>query len=87
MPRVAMGIRTLVIVYDISQVVSAAVVRLSHAHGVVREVDIAVIACDATSLVRTLLCLRGGGRRLSSRRRRGGGEQHTKDYSADAGEC
>lgn len=34
----------LVVFYDVSQVVSAAVVRLSHAHGVVREVDIAVIA-------------------------------------------
>lgn len=38
------GGRTLVVFYDVSQVVSAAVVRLSHAHGVVREVDIAVIA-------------------------------------------
>jgi hypothetical protein len=34
----------LVIVDDVSQVVSAAVVGLAHAHGVVREVDIAVVA-------------------------------------------
>lgn len=37
--------RTLVIVYDVAQVVSAAVVGLAHRHGVVREVDIAVVAC------------------------------------------
>lgn len=38
------GRRTLVVVYHISQVVSAAVVGLAHAHGVVREIDIAVVA-------------------------------------------
>lgn len=37
--------RTLVIVYDVAQVISAAVVSLAHRHGVVREVDIAVVAC------------------------------------------
>lgn len=37
--------RTLVIVYDVAQVVSAAVVGLAHRHGVVCEVDIAVVAC------------------------------------------
>jgi hypothetical protein len=35
--------RTLVVVYDVSKVVSSAVVCLAHAHRVVREVDIAVI--------------------------------------------
>lgn len=35
---------TLVIVYHVAQVVSAAVVCFAHRHGVVREVDIAVIA-------------------------------------------
>lgn len=34
----------LVIVYNVAQVVSAAVVGLAHRHGVVREVDIAVVA-------------------------------------------
>jgi hypothetical protein len=33
----------LVVVYDVSEVVSSAVVCLAHAHRVVREVDIAVI--------------------------------------------
>lgn len=35
---------TLVVVYHVAQVVSAAVVSLAHGHGVVREVDIAVVA-------------------------------------------
>lgn len=39
-------VRTLIVVYDISKVVSAAVVCLAHAHGVVREVDVAIVACD-----------------------------------------
>lgn len=34
----------LVVIYDISKMVSAAVVSLAHAHGVVREVHIAVVA-------------------------------------------
>lgn len=34
----------LVVVDDIAQVVAAGVVRLAHAHGVVGEVDIAVVA-------------------------------------------
>jgi hypothetical protein len=37
-------VRTLVVVDDVSEVVSAAVVCLAHAHGVVREVHIAVVA-------------------------------------------
>ena len=41
-----MLVRTLIVVYDISEVVSAAVVCLAHAHGVVREVDVAIVACD-----------------------------------------
>lgn len=35
---------TLIVVYDIAEVVLAAVVRSTHAHGVVREVDVAVVA-------------------------------------------
>lgn len=42
--------RTLVIIYHVAQVVSAAVVCLAHRHGVVREVDIAVIAFICGSL-------------------------------------
>lgn len=38
------GGRTLVVVYNISQVVPAAVMRLAHAHRVVRKVDVAVVA-------------------------------------------
>lgn len=38
------GRRTLVVVYDVSQVVTTAVVGFADAHGVMREVDIAVIA-------------------------------------------
>lgn len=39
------GKPTLVVVYHIAQVISSAVVCLAHAEGVVREVDIAVVAC------------------------------------------
>lgn len=39
-------VRTLVVVNDVAQVVAAAVVCLAHAHAVVREVDIAVVAED-----------------------------------------
>lgn len=42
----------LVIFYDVSQVVSAAVVRLPHAHGVVRQVDIAIVAKELGHLER-----------------------------------
>lgn len=35
--------RTLVVVDDVAKVVSSIVVILSHAHGVVRQVDIAVV--------------------------------------------
>jgi hypothetical protein len=38
--------RTLVIVDDISQMVSTTVMGFPHTHGVVGEVDIAVIAWD-----------------------------------------
>lgn len=55
-----MGIRrTLVVVYHISQMISAAVMGFPHAHGVVGEVDIAVVALDAW--------LVGGWTRLSDR--------------------
>lgn len=37
---------TLIVVYDIAQVVATAVVCFAHAHGVVGEVDIAVVAED-----------------------------------------
>jgi hypothetical protein len=37
--------RTLVVVHYISKMIPAAIVRLPHAHRVVRQVDIAVIAC------------------------------------------
>ena len=36
--------RTLVVLDDVSKVVAAAVVGFAHAHRVVREVDIAVVA-------------------------------------------
>ena len=38
--------RTLVVVDDVAQVVAAAVVGFAHAHGVVGEVDVAVVAED-----------------------------------------
>lgn len=38
------GIRTLVVCLHVSQVVSASIMRLAHAHRVVGEVDIAVVA-------------------------------------------
>lgn len=37
--------RTLVVLHDVPQMVSARIMRLAHAHRVVREVDIAVVAC------------------------------------------
>lgn len=36
---------TLIVVYDIAEMVLSTVVCSAHAHGVVREVDIAVVAC------------------------------------------
>jgi hypothetical protein len=47
-----LGERTLVVVNHVTEVVAAAVVRLAHAHRVVREVDIAVVAedCDRERL-------------------------------------
>lgn len=59
----------LVVIYDVAQVVAAGVVRFAHAHGVVGEVDIAVVAeefghgCGALG---ARVC--GGGRRSRSRR-------------------
>lgn len=38
------GLRTLVVIDDVAQVVAARVMGFAHAHGVVREVDIAVVA-------------------------------------------
>lgn len=38
----------LVVVYNVAEMVSTAVMRLAHAHRVVREVDIAVIAWDGS---------------------------------------
>lgn len=43
------GRLTLVVVDDIAEVVAAGVVGLPHAHGVVREVDIAIVAKDWTT--------------------------------------
>ncbi len=37
------GLRTLVVIYDIAQMVAPTVVRFAHAHRVVCEVDIAVV--------------------------------------------
>ena len=44
------GSHTLVVVYDIPKVVSTTVVSFAHTHGIVREVDIAVITCRAGAL-------------------------------------
>jgi hypothetical protein len=57
----------LVVVDDIAQMVSAAVVRLADAHGVVREVHITVIACRET-VVSILL----SGRKREREKRRPG---------------
>lgn len=38
--------RTLVVVYHVAKVVAPTVVSFAHAHGVVREVDIAVVTED-----------------------------------------
>ena len=43
------GPRTLIVVYHIAQMISPAVVCFANAHRVVREVDIAVIACELIS--------------------------------------
>ena len=50
----------LIIVYDISKVVSTGVVCFAHRHGVVCEVDIAVIA----EVLRHLVDLRGAREKL-----------------------
>lgn len=44
--------RTLVVVDDVSEMVLSAVMSLSHAHRVVRQVDIAVVACFAARSAR-----------------------------------
>jgi len=44
--------RTLVVVHDIAEVISAAIVRLAYAHGVVGEVDIAVVAFGGLAMVK-----------------------------------
>ena len=36
--------RTLIVVDDVTKVITSAVVGFAHAHGIVREVDIAVVA-------------------------------------------
>ena len=43
--------RTLVVVHDIAEMVSAAIVSFTHAHRVVGEVDIAVIAFEGLAMV------------------------------------
>jgi hypothetical protein len=54
---------TLVIIYDVAQVVAAAIVSLPHAHRIVREVNIAVVAKDwARGLATRDLGWRGRGR-------------------------
>jgi hypothetical protein len=40
------GAQTLVIVDDVSEMIAATIMGLSNAHRVVREVDIAVVACS-----------------------------------------
>jgi hypothetical protein len=50
------GGRTLIVVDDIAEVVAAAVVSFAHAHGVVGEVDIAVVACVSRGLACTFAC-------------------------------
>lgn len=59
------GRLTLVVVDDIAEVVAAGVVGLPHAHRVVREVDIAIVAKDWTT--------RGKGVALAWKTRRGRG--------------
>lgn len=43
--------RTLVVVQHIPLVIAAGVVSLPHAHGVMREVDIAIVACLGSAFV------------------------------------
>jgi len=44
--------RTLVVVHDIAEVISATIVSLTYAHGVVGEVDIAVVAFVRSTMVK-----------------------------------
>jgi hypothetical protein len=67
----------LVIVHDVAKVVPSAVVGLAHAHGVVREVDIAVVAYSilvyvSAGLIRVLWPCRCDGGVIM---RRGGGDR------------
>jgi hypothetical protein len=41
---------TLVVIYNVPQMISSVIMRLAHAHRVVREVDIAVIAFVGCSI-------------------------------------
>ena len=52
------GRLTLVVVDNIAEVVAARVVRLSHAHAIVREVDIAIVAKDCGTRGRAKLARR-----------------------------
>lgn len=61
----SVGRLTLVVVDDIAEMVAAGVVGLPHAHGVVREVDIAIVAKDWMT--------RGKGVALAWKTRRGRG--------------
>lgn len=42
------GRRTLIVLYNVTQMVPTAVVSFADAHGVVCEVDIAVVACSGS---------------------------------------
>ena len=41
----AQRVHTLVVLLHVSQMIATGVVGFAHAHGIVREVDIAVVAC------------------------------------------
>lgn len=47
----------MIVIDDIAQVVASAVMGFAHAHGVVREVDIAVVAWVGISCCASRLCL------------------------------
>ena len=40
------GEPTLIVVHDVTDMISSRIVCFAHAHGVVREVDVAVVACS-----------------------------------------
>jgi hypothetical protein len=62
--------RTLIVVYDIAQVMPSAVMRPAHAHGVVRQVDVAVVACGFVAEFEVSLQLRRMRQRAGKGRRR-----------------